>query len=672
MIRPDPGPFGGRLARALGRWRGRALVVAVSGGGDSVGLLRAMHGLASGLDLTLSVAHLDHGVRGEGARLDARFVADLAAGLDLPFDEGHWRPTRPGHFEADARRARYAWLAEVARDRGAAAVAVGQTLDDQAETVLHRIVRGTGVEGLAGIRPTRRLAPGVSLIRPLLRFRRAEVRDYLATLGQPFRDDPSNADTARTRARIRHQLLPGLAESYNPRVAEALARLGALASAASRSLARRTRALARTVVIEATAGGVVLDRTRLARLGPFERAEVIRLAWRQAGWPEREMDGRRWRRLARLADAGPRRLAVGLGIEAEVFGDRLILGPARPTLAPWPSVALDLPGSVAWGPWRITATLDGSAPGDERIDLDRVEAPLIVRAAEAGDRFDPLGLGGRTRPLADFFRGRRVPRLDRASVPIVADRRGIVWVAGHRIADRVRLTDATARTLGLRLDPAPPLDRDPRLRTNGRAIFEDMAPQAAKSRERILHQGLALMSRAGLGGVTIGILAEQVGMSKSGVFAHFRSKDDVQIGLLDHMAEFAGSFVIEPALAEPEGLPRLEALVRNWLGWAGRAGLPGGCPVAAGMFELDDVEGPVRDKVAAMEAVWRGLLSSLVARSVELGHLNAGLDVDQFVWELCGIYLSHHAAQRFLRQPDADARAWTAFRALLDRARRVD
>jgi len=191
------------------------------------------------------------------------------------------------------------------------------------------------------------------------------------------------------------------------------------------------------------------------------------------------------------------------------------------------------------------------------------------------------------------------------------------------------------------------------------------------TRERILEQGLALMSREGLAGVTIGVLADQVGMSKSGVFAHFRSKDDVQIGLLDHMTAFAGSRVVEPAMAKPEGLPQLEALVENWLGWAPRSGLPGGCPVAAGMFELDDVPGPVRDKVAAMEAHWRGLLGQVVGQAVALGHLRTDLDVDQFVWELCGIYLSHHASSRFLRDPNSDSRAGLAFRSLLDRARPV-
>jgi len=191
---------------------------------------------------------------------------------------------------------------------------------------------------------------------------------------------------------------------------------------------------------------------------------------------------------------------------------------------------------------------------------------------------------------------------------------------------------------------------------------------AATTRERILDQGLALMSQSGLEGVTLGVLADQVGMSKSGLFAHFRSKEEVQIKLLEHTAEVGAVHIIAPSMKEPEGLPRLRALVKNWFGWAPRAGLPGGCPVAAGLFEFDDVEGPVRDKILQMEAEWRGLLTKTVTEACSLEHLRKDLDVAQFVWELCGIYLSHHAAQRFLKSPDADRRARTAFEALLERA----
>src|ERR1700733_9076717 len=148
-----------------------------------------------------------------------------------------------------------------------------------------------------------------------------------------------------------------------------------------------------------------------------------------------------------------------------------------------------------------------------------------------------------------------------------------------------------------------------------------MTRAAATTRERILAQGIALMSQAGLTGVTLGVLADQVGMSKSGLFAHFHSKEEVQIGLLRHMAEFAKEHVVQPAKRSEPGLPRLKALVQRWFGWAQRAGLPGGCPVAAGLFEFDDVEGAVRNQVLAMESEWRGLLKQLVREAIDHGQL---------------------------------------------------
>src|SRR3984893_15880626 len=129
------------------------------------------------------------------------------------------------------------------------------------------------------------------------------------------------------------------------------------------------------------------------------------------------------------------------------------------------------------------------------------------------------------------------------------------------------------------------------------------------------------MSQSGLGGVTLGVLADQVGMSKSGLFAHFRSKEEVQIGLLEYMAEFANARVLAPAMKAKEGLPRLKVLIRNWFGWAQRAGLPGGCPVAAGLFEFDDIEGPVRDCLLRMEREWRVLVTRLVREAIGRGHL---------------------------------------------------
>lgn len=187
------------------------------------------------------------------------------------------------------------------------------------------------------------------------------------------------------------------------------------------------------------------------------------------------------------------------------------------------------------------------------------------------------------------------------------------------------------------------------------------------TRVTLLHHGLRALSVDGLSGVTLGRLAEAASLSKSGLFAHFRSKEQLEVALLDEAARLARAHVVEPAMEAPDGLPRLRMLVERWLGWASRAGLPGGCPVAAALFELDDSEGRVREHVATLEREWRGLLHSLVTSAVALGHLRPETAVEQFVWELCGIYLSHHASARFLRDPAADMRAHHAFDALLRR-----
>lgn len=157
-------------------------------------------------------------------------------------------------------------------------------------------------------------------------------------------------------------------------------------------------------------------------------------------------------------------------------------------------------------------------------------------------------------------------------------------------------------------------------------------------------------------------------MSKSGLFAHFRSKEAVQIALLERAAALADEHVVAPALRVGPGLPRLRTLIDAWIGWTRRAGLSGGCPVAAGLFELDDAHGDTRDALMRMESHWRDLLSNCTAEAVEAGHLSSDLDVGQFVWELSGIYLSHHASVRFLHDPAADRRADAALGALFERA----
>jgi tRNA(Ile)-lysidine synthase len=309
----------------------------------------------------------------------------------------------------------------------------------------------------------------VALVRPLLSVSRQWIRESLGALGQPYREDASNADLARTRARIRHDLLPRLAREYNLRIDEALVRLGILAADSERAMDRRLRELANFATWSANHQQVELRRDWLLELPVFLRAEVLRRVWREAGWPEVGMSARRWRRLALLTGSQRiNRLAIGAGVELTTNGgsgsspNQFVLRRISTTgsLEHGPALCegliLDVPGTIAWCDGLIRTVLEPDAPRDETIDLDRIVPPLSVRAAVPRDRFQPLGMGGKSTPLNDFFRGRRVNRKARARTPLLCDTLGIVWVAGHRISDRVKVTEATRRTLGLRWQAAGP------------------------------------------------------------------------------------------------------------------------------------------------------------------------------------------------------------------------
>lgn len=303
------------------KWRGMGVVVAVSGGTDSVALLRGLAVLASGASCRLAVAHFNHRLRADAAA-DAEFVAELAGRLGLPCEIGEADTAAAARaagdgIEAAARSERYRFLQSAAERIGARYVATAHTADDQAETILHRIVRGTGVGGLAGMPRVRKLSDAVTLIRPMLGLHRDEVLAYLAHLGQPFREDPTNASHAYTRNRIRHGLLPLLKSEYNQDVVAALLRLGIAA--------RDTQHVVRGLVIDLLESAVVFTQpSPLAGEGRVrgtgratvdcnfligEERHVVRelfvAIWRRQEWPRQAMTFAHWDRLAEMAGPGP-------------------------------------------------------------------------------------------------------------------------------------------------------------------------------------------------------------------------------------------------------------------------------------------------------------------------------------------------------------------------------
>ena len=278
-------------------------VVAVSGGADSVALLRAL--LAAGAG-PLHVAHFHHHLRGAEADEDAAFVRQLAGKTGCAFHLGEADVAAAGgNLEATARRLRYAWLADVAATAGAAWVATGHTADDQAETVLHRLLRGTGLRGLRGIAASAALdGTAACLIRPLLAVTRADVLAFLAELGQPFRIDSSNADPRFTRNRIRAELLPLLA-TFNPDAAAALNRAAEQASEAFDLIDRLAGDLLARAELPRAGDLVILDAAALTAAEPLVAREAVRRLWEREGWPVSRFRAAQWHRLLAVAHGDP-------------------------------------------------------------------------------------------------------------------------------------------------------------------------------------------------------------------------------------------------------------------------------------------------------------------------------------------------------------------------------
>lgn len=286
-------------------------IVAVSGGADSVALLLGLIRLVPAPSSRLVVAHADHGLRA-GSADDLEFVRGLAVShglgfvgrrLDVAGDRGG------EGLEGRARRLRYAFLSDVAHEIGARHVMVAHTADDQAETVLHRILRGTGLAGLAGMSPARMLADGVALLRPLLGVSRGEVRRFLGAAGQAWREDPTNADPARARNLLRHDVLPRCVAGQYPAASQALVRLASQAAASAGALASAAGHLLDSHSERHPDGTIVLRTRPLAGLDPHLVAEIFAALWRREGWPRRDMTAEHYATLASLAACAEKRAA---------------------------------------------------------------------------------------------------------------------------------------------------------------------------------------------------------------------------------------------------------------------------------------------------------------------------------------------------------------------------
>jgi tRNA(Ile)-lysidine synthase len=429
-----PSRFPGALD-ALGlRGTGARVLVAVSGGRDSAALLHLLRFAADDPALAVEAAHFDHAMRPDSGR-DAAWVRGLCRGWGVALHEG--RAAAPLRGEAAAREARYAFLRRVRELTGATHLATAHHADDQAETVLFRVLRGTGIDGLAGI-PA---ADGDGTVRPLLGFTRDEVGRYARRAGLRWREDPTNALADAARNRIRLELLPRIERTVAPGARRALARLASLAAEERAAWEAVLRPLAAEAAREED-GALLLVRERFTAYDAPLAARLLRaLLGRVGARPDRTGTRLALEFITGAPSGREFRLAGGVRIVTE-FGVARVERAPEAAGAPPPDRPLPLPGPAdgegrlrvggRWwtARWSLAAPLPG--PGTVRIALGRVRFPLLLRGARPGDR---LRCAAGRRPLKKLFGEARIPVRERRTLPVLADAAGaVLWVPGIAVA----------------------------------------------------------------------------------------------------------------------------------------------------------------------------------------------------------------------------------------------
>ena len=466
------------LQKALertGLHHGATLVVACSGGPDSTALLHALIALQPTTGLNLHVAHLNHDFRGQEAEDDAAFVAQMACRLNLPstVEEAdpiaYQRERGISSFEEAAREVRYRFLTQLANRIGAYAIALGHTADDQAETILMHIIRGTGISGLRGMQELSpwRDAPNQEialLFRPLLQATRSETRAYCLELKKPFREDSTNSSLRFTRNRIRHKLLPILRD-YNPQIRDALVRIGRASTESQRFLSEELDRLWPNLFYREDRT-VSLDAPAFNKLHPALRAMALRRAYAEVRGSLRRLSEAHVKSMLCLSlSADGKIIHLPAGLAMWIERDKLIIGPRelQEKAAPNPDFEypLNVPGTTFIPGWRITAefapadidlkTLDST---DALFDADKLGANPVVRNRRPGDYVQPLGMAGRKK-LKDLFIDLKIPRNLRPSTPLLVSDSGVLWVFPHRVSELAKVDQTTRRRLLVCWEPAP-------------------------------------------------------------------------------------------------------------------------------------------------------------------------------------------------------------------------
>jgi tRNA(Ile)-lysidine synthase len=451
--------------------RSDSVLVAVSGGPDSVVLGHVLQSLKAEYSLRMAIAHLNHSLRGRESDRDAEFVAAYARQLGVPIhcakkDVRAFQRSRRLSPEEAARKVRYEFLETVAVRHGYNKIALGHHSDDNAELMLMNLLRGSGPLGLSGIAPVR----GGKIIRPMILLNRSDVLNYIAENRLQFVVDASNTDPGYRRNKIRHHLIPELKKSYNPRINETLNRLGDIMRAEEQWMDEALEPVYNGCVSAGISDLIRLDISRLGGQARAAKRRIIRKAILSVKKDLRRITLFHVDAVRELIEAGPNsgRLNLPGGIRVEREANELTVakkanvgykkdcGPSRTKHADY--------RYTVHGTGTLTVSQAGASikfveigiedlPEFKNIgrqlaffDMDRLRFPLIVRNARPGDRFSPLGVKG-TQKVKKYFIDSKIPAAQRRKCPLVLSGGKVVWIAGLRTDNSVKIGPHTRRVL---------------------------------------------------------------------------------------------------------------------------------------------------------------------------------------------------------------------------------
>ena len=443
---------------------GDRVIVGVSGGPDSMALLYVLNQIKKRYHVVLKVAHLNHGFRGEEALREAQFVEEMAKKLWIPFelrsfDVPSYKKTSSLSSQEAARVVRYQFLEEVREQFKASKIALGHNANDQAETLMMWLLRGSGPRGLSGIPPVRE---GV-IIRPLIETTREEIEAFIKEREIPFVIDSSNQQDQYLRNRVRHELFPLLREHYNPQLVKSLVQTASILRTEDEYLENIAQDLLKDIVVSRERESVVIDCKGLLALPLAIQLRCLRGALEHVKGDLRQISSTHLYDIIKIVsqDEPHKLLKLPEGIRVEKSYHHLTVRHQQSAPPPFHYYFNSIPDEVSIeeiGKEIKFKTLEGGDhlvrkenPHRAYLDCEKVKMPLTIRNARPGDRFQPLGMKGEKK-IKDFFIDKKVPLVERKRIPILLFGDVVGWVGGMRISHRLRVTGGTRKILKIEIE----------------------------------------------------------------------------------------------------------------------------------------------------------------------------------------------------------------------------